>query len=74
MVSPFLDDVTEDTNLYDDPDSNIQAIQTDLENEIAAERNNAVPPMNLYSCQSPANVQNNFWTAGPGDGWCGCAP
>ncbi|XP_048776294.2 arylsulfatase B-like [Ostrea edulis] len=68
------DDVTESTNWYNDPDPNIQTIQTDLENEIAAEINNAVSPMNLYSCSSPNNSLNGFWTAGAGNGWCDCTP
>lgn len=67
-------DASETYNLYGDSASEIQAIQADLEAEIEAEKLVAVPPMNPYDCSNPNNLLDGFWSAGPGEGWCGCSP
>lgn len=71
---PVLVDASETYNLYGDSASEIQAIQADLEAEIEAEKLVAVPPMNPYDCSNPNNLLDGFWSAGPGEGWCGCSP
>ncbi|XP_062601834.1 arylsulfatase I-like [Saccostrea cucullata] len=66
------DDITEDVNLYGDSSPDIQNILSDLQEEVRAEKRIAVSPMNPYECTNANNKVNGFWTAGAGDGWCGC--
>lgn len=68
----ILDDVTESNNLYGDSTPDIQSIQADLEKEVRIQRRAAVPSMSPYTCNSPNNELDGFYTAGAGEGWCGC--